>query len=186
MTNSSSVRRAESGFPAELTTRCVLLLVLGVVALGLRVAAVFLPRASLTVLTLLFGGFALADGVASAAVGLRRISRQGMVLVFFLRAALGIGLGVFALGASIPDVRAMSRLFGLWALGSGALDLAVASGALRGQGGRLLGVAGGVSVAAGLILTAWPVGDIPFLVVWIAGYAILVGILLLIRITRLV
>jgi uncharacterized membrane protein HdeD (DUF308 family) len=186
MTNRSSVRRPETGLPAELIARCVLLLVLGVVALGLRVAAVFLPRASLAVLTLLFGCFALADGAASVAIGVWRISRQGVSLVLFLRGVLGIVLGVFALGTSITAVPALSRLVALWAFASGALDLAVASGALRGEGGRLLGVAGGVSVAAAVILTASPPGAAPLLVVWIAGYAILLGIVLLIRVTRLV
>lgn len=186
MTNPSGGRGTQSGFPVGLTARCVLLLVLGVVALALRVASVFMPRASLGVLALLFGGFALADGLASVAIGLGKIGRQGMVLALFLRGALGIGLGLFTLGASVSAVLAMSRLFGSWAIASGALDLGVASGALRGEGGRFLGVAGGVSVVAGLILTVWPVADIPFLVVWIAGYAILMGILLLIRVTRLV
>ena len=185
MTNPSSVRRAETGFPTELTARCVLLLVLGVVAFGLRVASVFLPRASLTVLALLFGWFALADGVASVAIGLRRIGRTGMLLALFLRGALGVGLGAFALGASIPVVAVMSRLFASWAFASGALDLAVASGTLRGEGGRLLGVAGSVSVVVAVILAGWPPSGVPFLVLWVAGYALLLGILLLIRVTRL-
>jgi uncharacterized membrane protein HdeD (DUF308 family) len=185
MTNPSSVRQAETGFPTALTTRCVLLLVLGLVGLALRVAAVFLPRASLTVLALLFGWFALADGVASVVIGLSRISRQGMVLALFLRGALGIGLGVFALGDSIPVVVVMSRVFASWAFASGALDLAVASGTLRGEGGRLLGVAGGLSVVVAVVLAVWPPSAIPFLVLWVAGYAVLVGILLLIQVTRL-
>jgi uncharacterized membrane protein HdeD (DUF308 family) len=185
MRNPAGVRQAETGFPTELTARCVLLLVLGVVALALRVASVFMPRASLTVLTLLFGGFALVDGVAAVAIGLRRIRRQGMLLALFLRGALGIGLGVFALEVSIPVVVAMSRLFALWAFVSGALDLAVALGALRGEGGRLLGVAGGFSVAAAVFFAAWPASAVPFLVLSVAGYAVLLGVLLLIRITRL-
>jgi uncharacterized membrane protein HdeD (DUF308 family) len=185
MTNRSDARRTEAGFPAELTVRCVLLLVLGVVGLGLRVAAVFLPRASLAVLALLFGAFALADGLAAAAIGVSRIRGRG-VPALFLRAAFGVGLGVFALGASFQAVVGMSRLFAVWALASGVLDLLIASGALRGEGGRLLAVAGGVSVAAGLIMAAWPADAVPFLVVWIAGYAIVVGVLLLVRVTRLV
>ena len=85
MTDASSARRAVTGFPAELTTRCVLLLVLGVVALGLRVLSVFMPRPSLTVLTLMFGVFAVADGLASVGIGLRRIARQGTLPALFLR-----------------------------------------------------------------------------------------------------
>ncbi|HXJ83116.1 MAG TPA: DUF308 domain-containing protein [Candidatus Methylomirabilis sp.] len=169
-----------------MTARCVLLLVFGVVALGLRVVSVFMPRVSLTVLSMLFGGFALADGVISIAIGLWRIKRgQGVVWALFLRGALGIGLGVFALGASLPVVALVARLVASWAFVSGVLDLAIASGMLRGAGGRLLGVAGGVSVIVAAILGVWPPSSIPFLVLWVAGYGVLEGILLLIRVTRL-
>jgi uncharacterized membrane protein HdeD (DUF308 family) len=177
--------RVETRFPAELVARCVLLLVLGVVALGLLVAAVFMPRAGLAVLRLLFGWFAVAAGAASVAIGLGRIKRQGMLPALFVRGALGLGLGVFALGDTILNVTGTSRLFALWALGSGALDMAVAWGVLQGDGGHLLGVAGGVSVAAALILLAWPAAAAPSLVAWMAGYAVVLGILLLIRVTRL-
>jgi uncharacterized membrane protein HdeD (DUF308 family) len=186
MTNASSARTPDTGFPAELTARCVLLFVLGLLGLGLRVAAVFLPRSSLAVLALLFGGFALADGLVSAAIGLWRIAGQGLAAAPFLRAAIGIGLGAVAAGASSHAVTGLSRLFAVWALASGALDLGVASGVLRGEGGRLLAVAGSISVAAGLIVGVWPPDALPFLVVWIAGYAIILGILLLVRVTRLV
>ena len=192
MPERASVPRAETGFPTELTARSVLLLVLGVVALALRVASVFLPRASMTVLILLFGGFAVADGVASVVVGLWRIRRKGMLPALFLRGALGIGLGVYALAADVASgpvvlvLSRLSRLFALWAFASGGLDLAVASGRLQGEGGRLLGFAGGVSVAVAVTLAVWPPTAIPFLVLWVAGYAILAGILLLVRVMRLV
>jgi len=192
MPDLANASRAGTRFPTELTARSVLLLVVGVVALALRLASVFLPRASLTVLILLFGWFAIADGAVSVAIGLWRIRRQGMSPVLFLRGALGVGLGAFALATDVAAgpvavvLPRVSRLFELWALVSGGLDLAVASGVLRGEGGRLLGVAGGASVAVAVSLAVWPPGAIPFLVLWVAGYAILVGILLLIRTTRLV
>ena len=174
-----------AAFPVELTIRTVLLLVLGLVGLALRVAAVFLPRASLTVLVLLFGSFMLAEGVAAIAVGLWRIPRQGMWLASFLRGALGVGLGVFLLGTSIPTVTVMSRVAGSWMVASGAIDLAVAAGVVRGEGGRLIDVAGGISVLAGLCLLIWPTDSPLLLVLWIAGYAVVTGILLLIRVSRL-
>src|SRR5262245_2402619 len=185
MTNSSSAYPAVTGFPAELTTRCVLLLVLGVVALGLRVLSVFMPRPSLTVLALMFGVFAVADGLASVIIGLRRIARYGRLPALFIRAALGIGLGAFALGTSLPVVGVVARLFASWAFVSGALDLLVARGVLRGEGGRLLAIAGGISVVVAVILAVWPPTAVPFLVLWVAGYAVVLGIVLLIRITRL-
>jgi uncharacterized membrane protein HdeD (DUF308 family) len=192
MTDRADGRPTASAIPAELTVRCVLLLVLGVVALGLRVASVFLPRASLTVLVQLCGWFAVADGVASLVIGLWRIRRRAMAPVHFLRAALGIGLGAFVVAADVaagPVAGVMGRLVSLlqlWAVASGGLDLAVASGALRGEGGRLLGFAGGASVLVAVLLAIWPPARIPFLVLWVAGYAIVLGLLLLIRVIRLV
>jgi len=178
-------RSMQAGFPVELTARCVLLLVLGLVSLGLRVTAVFLPRASETVLVLLFGSFALAEGGASIVAGLWRIFRQGMWPASFFRGALGIGLGSFVLEASIGTATVLSRVAGTWMLASGVLDLGVASGALRGEGGRLLALVGGVSVLAGLILTIQPADEPLALVLRIAGYAVVAGILLLVRVTRL-
>ena len=177
--------RAQAAFPAGLTARSVLLLVLGLVGLALRLAAVFMPRASLAVLVILFGSFILAEGGASIVVGLWRIPRQGMWPVSFLRGALGVGLGVALLGASIATLTMMSRAAGAWMLGSGALDLAVAGGALRGEGGAPLTAVGGLSVLSGLFLMVWPIDEPLFLVLWIAGYAILSGILLLVRVTRI-
>jgi uncharacterized membrane protein HdeD (DUF308 family) len=176
MTAPATAPRAETGFPTELATRCVLLLVLGVVALALRVASVFLPRASLTVLILLFGGFAVADGVASGAIGLWRVRRKRAAAAMFLRAALGIGVGALALatdmaaGAAVAVLSRMSRLFELWAFVSGGLDLAVA---------------GAVSVAVAVMLAVRSPIGIPLLVLWVGGYAIVVGILLLVRVIRL-
>jgi uncharacterized membrane protein HdeD (DUF308 family) len=192
MTDRADGRPTASAIPAELTVRCVLLLVLGVVALGLRVASVFLPRASLTVLVHLFGWFAIADGVVSLVIGLWRIRRGAMVPVVFLRGALGIGVGAFVVVADVTAGPAagmmawLGRVFQFWARTSGALDLAVAAGALRGEGGRLLGFVGGASVLVAVLLAIWPPARIPFLVLWIAGYAFLVGLLLLIRVIRLV
>jgi uncharacterized membrane protein HdeD (DUF308 family) len=109
----------------------------------------------------------------------------------FMRAALGIGVGALALatdmaaGAAVAVLARMSRLFELWAFVSGGLDLAVASGILRGEGGRLLGVAGAVSVAVAVMLAVRPPIGIPLLVLWVGGYAIVVGILLLVRVMRL-
>ena len=172
-------------FPAELTVRAILLLVLGLVSLALRLAAVFLPRASLAILELLFGSFALAEGGASIVVGLVRIPRRGMWLASFLRGAVGVGLGLALLGPSIATLTAMSRVTGTWMVASGVLDLAVAGRWLRGEGGGLLGAVGGISVLAGLFLLISPADEPLFLVLWIAGYAILSGILLLVRVTRL-
>jgi uncharacterized membrane protein HdeD (DUF308 family) len=192
MTDRTDGRPAAGAIPAELTVRCVLLLVLGVVVLGLRVASVFLPRPSLTVLVHLFGWFALADGVASLVIGLWRIRRAAPAPVQFLRGALGVGVGAFVVAADVAAgpvggvMGRLVRLFQLWAVASGALDLAVASGALRGEGGRLLGFAGGASVLVAVLLAIWPPARIPFLVLWVAGYAFLVGLLLLVRVIRLV
>jgi len=173
-------------FPVELTIRTILLLVLAVVSLALRVAAIFMPRASLTVLVLLFGSFMLAEGLASIGVGLWRIPQHGMWLGSFLRGALGLGLGAFALGATISTVTVMSRVSGSWMVASGAIDLGVAARVVRGEGGRLIDVAGGISALAGLFLLVWPSDSPLFLILWIAGYAIVTGILLLVRVTRLV
>lgn len=177
-----------AGFPTELAARCVLLLVLGVVAFALRVASVFLPRASLTVLVLLLGGFAVADGIAAIAIGLWRMRRKGATLALFLRGILGIAVGAVALvagtgsGPAVLVLSRVSRLFESWACASGGLDLAVWSGALRGAGGRLLGLAGALSVAVAVALVVRPVGVIPLFVLWVAGYAIVLGLLLLVRV----
>jgi len=132
-----------------------LLLLRGLAAIAFGTLTWFRPGISLAALVLLFGVYALADGV--------------------------LGVGVLALLA--PGITALALLFyiAIWAIAAGVLEI-VAAIRLRKEieGEWLLLLGGLVSVAFGLILMARPAAG-ALAVLWlIAGFAVVFGALLVI------
>ena len=139
------------------------------------------PAISLVTLTLLFGAFALVDGIANAvsAVGGRRENENWGVLL--LTGLAGIAIG--ALTFYNPGITALALLFyiAIWVTGTGLLQV-VAGIRLRKEieGEFWLILSGLVSIALGVFLVARP-GAGALSVLWlIATYAIVFGLILIV------
>lgn len=122
--------------------------------------------------------------VAAAVVDLRssRHSRSasGLYVNTVLSAATAVGL-VVAAGSGIP---AVLRVWGLWAVTAGVVQLVVALGR-RGLAGQLpMVLSGGISVLAGAAFVAMAAGDDAKLS-GIGGYAVLGGVFFLVSALRL-
>jgi uncharacterized membrane protein HdeD (DUF308 family) len=138
------------------------------------------PGLSLVTLTLLFGVFALADGIANvmSALGGQEHEHWWMVL---LAGVAGILVG--ALTFLNPGATAVTLLFfiAFWAIATGIVEI-IAAVQLRHEieGEFWLGLAGVVSVAFGVLLLARP-GQGALAALWlIASYAIVFGTILVI------
>jgi len=139
------------------------------------------PAISLVTLTLLFGAFALVDGIANtvSAIGGRRENENWGVLL--LTGLAGIAIG--ALTFYDPTITALGLLFyiAIWVTGTGLLQV-VAGIRLRKEieGEFWLILSGLVSIALGVFLVARP-GAGALSVLWlIATYAIVFGVILVI------
>jgi uncharacterized membrane protein HdeD (DUF308 family) len=139
------------------------------------------PGLSLVTLTLVFGVFALVDGIGNVvnAFGGRQEYKNWWVLLLTGLAGILVGILTFI----SPGLTALGLLYyiAFWAIATGILGI-VAAIHLRKEieGEFWLGLAGLASVAFGVLLVARP-GAGALTVLWlIASYAIAFGVILII------
>jgi len=143
------------------------------------------PGISLAALVLLFGAYAVADGVLAmvAAVRRRGEGRWGMLL---LEGVAGIAVGVLTL--LWPGITAITLLYliAAWATVTGVFEL-VAAVRLRKEikGEWLLALGGVASIAFGVLVALFPGSGALALVLWIGAYALVFGVLLVVLSFRL-
>jgi len=154
----------------------------GLLAVLFGLAAIVWPRLTLLVLVLLFGAYALVDGVIAVVVSLqvRRVFTRWWVLL--LEGLVGIIAGLLTF--LWPGITALVLLYviAFWAIVTGVFEIAAAlSGWLPVAQEWSLALAGVLSVLLGVLLVILPgVGLLSL--VWLIGvYAIVFGVLLLIR-----
>ncbi len=154
----------------------------GLLAVLFGLAAIVWPRLTLLVLVLLFGAYALVDGVIAVVVSLqvRRVFTRWWVLL--LEGLVGIIAGLLTF--LWPGITALALLYVIaaWAIVTGVFEIAAAfSGRAPAGQEWALALAGVLSVLLGVLLAILPgVGLLSL--VWLIGvYAIVFGILLLIR-----
>jgi uncharacterized membrane protein HdeD (DUF308 family) len=155
------------------------LLLRGLLAVLFGLIALFLPGMTLTVLVLVFGAYALVDGVFAVVAGIRGVRGRRWVLI--IEGVLGVLAGLVTL--FLPGITALALLYviAFWAIFTGVAE-SVAAVALRREieGEWAMIVGGALSVIFGMILALLPgVGLLSL--VWLIGiYAILFGIALIV------
>jgi uncharacterized membrane protein HdeD (DUF308 family) len=150
----------------------------GLLAIALGVLAFVSPGITLASLVLVFGAYALVDGVFALLSALRGRGEEPWWLLV-LEGGVGVGIGVLTLVA--PGLTALGLLFyiAIWAIATGVLEIAAALALRKEIEGEWLLVLGGLaSVAFGAMLIARP-GAGALAVLWLIGsYAIAFGALL--------
>jgi uncharacterized membrane protein HdeD (DUF308 family) len=155
-----------------------LLLLRGIAAIAFGVLAFIWPGKALLTLVLLWGIYALADGVLSLGAALfggrsEVASRWWLGLI----GIVGIVAGVFTFAFPAAATGALLFVIAIWAIITGVLEIV---GALQlrkeVEGEWWLILSGALSVAFGVLLFARPGVGILALVWWIAGFAIVFGI----------
>ncbi len=163
----------------KMAARWSAFVVRGVLTVLFGIAAIVWPRLTFQVLLVLFGLFAIADGIVSLVAGSRGTGRTRWTSVIAGVASIVIGVAVFLW----PGLTAIALLFFIaaWAIVTGVLEVAAAI-ALRDQieDEWLLAIAGVLSVIVGVYLALFPGGGALALTVVIGAYAIGFGILLMI------
>jgi uncharacterized membrane protein HdeD (DUF308 family) len=165
----------------ELSRTWWMLAVRGVAAVIFGLLALVWPQITLLALVLVFGAYALVDGVFSLVAAARgRELAGGSRGWLILEGLLGIAAGIVAI--VWPDITALALLWVIaaWAVVTGVLEIVAAIRLRRVLDNEwLLIVAGALSVVFGLILIIWP-GSGAIGLVWLIGiYAIAFGIVLL-------
>jgi uncharacterized membrane protein HdeD (DUF308 family) len=152
----------------------------GALAILFAIMAFAWPGLTVAVLVLLFGSYALVDGLFAAASTINAIRNNGRWWPLLVEALSGIGIGIVTFFWPGTTALALLYLIAAWAIITGIFEI-VAAVELRKmiEGELLLALAGALSVVFGVLLIVNP-GAGALTVVWlIAVYALVFGLLLL-------
>jgi len=160
-----------------------LLVLRGIVSLALGILALIWPAPGLLAITVLFGAYALANGIVTLAVGARS-GKQGRTWGFFVvEGVIGIAAGAVTLFWPAMTLFILSMFAGVWALAVGILEVVSAFAFDRAQitaGGKiLLAIAGILSLALGITVFRYPGLGAMTLLSFVAGYALIFGALMI-------
>jgi uncharacterized membrane protein HdeD (DUF308 family) len=152
----------------------------GVAAILFGILTFAAPGTSLLAIAVIFGIYAIVDGALDLAFAWRRAheGRRWGWLVF--EGVVGIGAGVIAL--AWPDLTAMVLLtvIALWAIVTGAAEIAAAIRLRRHiQGEWMLATGGVLSIIFGVLLLLFPGAGVLVLLSLIGAYALVFGLLLI-------
>ena len=158
----------------------------GLVGLLFGLVVLFWPGLVLTVLAVLFGVYAGLDGAITFVPALRSPDRGAQRSLPLAEGAVGIIAGVIAL--LWPGLSATGLVYVIagWALATGVLKILTAI-VLRAEvdNGWLLAGSGVLSALFGILLAALARSDVPFLAPFIGGFAVIVGLALIVFAFRL-
>jgi uncharacterized membrane protein HdeD (DUF308 family) len=151
----------------------------GCAAIAFGILTWLKPGISLSALVLLFGGYAIVDGLLTIWTAVAGQSETEYWWVLVIGGLIGLGVG--ALAISQPGLTALALLFyiAIWAIATGVLEIIAAIRIRREVDGewRLI-LAGISSVAFGAFLMARPGAGV-LTVLWLIGaYAVFFGAVL--------
>jgi uncharacterized membrane protein HdeD (DUF308 family) len=152
----------------------------GVAALVFGLLTLFNPAVTLAALILLFGAYALADGVFTVIAALASHRGEPRWVALLVGGILSIVLGVLTF--LMPGVTAVVLLYFIaaWAIVTGVSEIATAIRLRKVITGEwLLVLAGVLSVAFGLALVLYPAAGALAVTLWIGAYATALGVVLL-------
>jgi uncharacterized membrane protein HdeD (DUF308 family) len=138
----------------------------------------FAPGISLAALVLLFGAYALVDGVLAIVSAVRRRGADRWWLLL-LEGIVGIGAGVLTFLWPAITIIALLYLIAAWALVTGGFEIAAAIRLRKAITGEwLLALSGIFSIALGVLLVLFPGPGALAVTIWIGAYAFVFGALL--------
>ncbi len=145
----------------------------GLAAITFGILALVAPATAFLSLVILFGIFAIADGVLAFSLGGSGLVPRGAM---YGRGIVSILAGVLAL--VLPQVTGLILLMLIagWAIVSGIFEIAMAI-RLRHQIEHewLLGIEGGLSIVFGVMLFLSPLAGAIVLGLWVGIYALILG-----------
>jgi uncharacterized membrane protein HdeD (DUF308 family) len=150
----------------------------GAAALLLSLVAFTLPGATLAAIVLIFGVYAITDGlftIVAAVRGLRRHERWGAM---FAQGIAGVAAGLIAILWPAIGALALTYLVAGWALVTGALEIAAAVKLRRVVKGEwLLILSGFLSIVLAVLLALFPGVGMVVLAWWLGAYAFAYGVI---------
>lgn len=152
----------------------------GVVAVLFGMLTFFHPGITLVALVLLFGAYALVDGIFMTVSAIANRHGQPSWGTLLFGGLLGIAIGVLTFIMPRVTAFALLMLIGAWSIVVGVAEIAAAMRLRRVISGEwLLILAGVLALAFGVVLVAAPGAGALAVVLWIGAYAFISGLLLI-------
>jgi len=153
----------------------------GILGILFGVLAFVWPQITWLTLIIMFGVYAIVDGIIAIVSGLSRTRASSRWWVFLVEGSIGIGAGIVAL--VWPGVTSLVLIYmiAIWAVITGILEIAAAI-RLRNEISNewVLGLGGLISIGLGVLLFFQPAAG-GLAIIWtIAAYALIFGVLLVI------
>ena len=150
----------------------------GIAALVLGILALSRPGITLAALLIVFGVYAMADGIFAVVAAIRGIREREQWGWMMFEGIVGIIAGAIALFWPHIGALALVWLVAGWALATGVLEIAAAVKLRKVMSGEwMLLLAGVLSIIFALIIASRPGLGILALVFWIGAYAIIYGVM---------
>ena len=151
----------------------------GVLAIAFGVSVLMWPNLTLSLIVVLFGLYALADGAWAVAAGLHASAHVLDAWPVVLEGIVSVALGLVALlWPSVP--RDLLYVVAAWGVLTGVLELIAAAGVPRARPARWLLLTGGASsLFLALLIVALPYAGVELVARIIAAYAQVFGVVLL-------
>ena len=156
------------------------LLLRGIAAIVFAVITVAAPGITVRAIVLLFGAYALVDGILSIVGAIRAARSHERWGVLVLEGVAGIVAAAVTVVWPIVTTLALVAVVAAWALITGALEIVAAIKLRRLIANEwLLALSGVLSLILGILLIAMPFAGALALALWIGAYAFVFGCLLI-------
>jgi len=158
----------------------------GVLGILIGITTLVWPGLALTSLILIFGAYAVFDGVFNLAGAWQRAHEHRPWGIMVLEGLLSVAIGLITLAWPAMAAFAFATMLAAWAVLTGILEIAAAI-RLRQQitGEWLLGLAGVASVLFGVVIFAAPLLGALVIAAWFGMYALIFGVLTTVLALRL-
>ena len=151
----------------------------GVAAIIFGVLTFVLPALSLFALILMFGAYAIVEGIFNIIAAARSRSREGPRWLLLLEGLVSIAAGIVTF--ALPGLTALVLVYVIaaWAMVTGVLEIIAAVRVRKQITGEVWWILSGIlSVVFGVLLMIAPGAGALALVLWIGAYAVIFGALL--------
>ena len=168
-----------TSFEAVMSHSWWAVLIRGIAAIAFGVIAFLWPGVTLAALVLLFGAYAFIDGIAAIVLGIREHGERERWWAELIVGLVGVAAGLLTFLMPSITTLALLVVIASWAIVRGVFEIAAAIRLRHAiEGEWLLGLAGALSIAFGVLMFLFPGTGALAVVLWIGAFAFVWGITL--------
>jgi uncharacterized membrane protein HdeD (DUF308 family) len=152
----------------------------GILGIVLGLITFAWPGITLAGIVMLFGAYALIDGIFSIAGAVRAMQAHERWGVLVFEGIVGIGAAIVTIAWPAITAIALVYVIGAWALVTGAFEIAAAVRLRKYITGEWLLVLSGIaSMVFGFLMLLVPVAGALVIALWFGAYALVTGVILI-------